>query len=396
MDIIFRPSPAPTVGIEIELALVDASTMALSSSVDDVMARVPPDLAWCIKPELMQCYIEICSGVASSIADADKDLRAKVIAAEGIADELGLRLYWTGAHPFSRWHEQKVTRNERYEKLIERLQDMSRQLVTFGLHVHVGLDSGGKAIMICDRIMRHLPTLLALSCNSPWWDARVSGLKSHRSKIMEMLPTAGLPPALRNWSEFVWLMNHLIRTGFLQSVRDIWWDVRPHYNFGTIEVRVCDMPGNLDDVLAIAALIHCLVKALSDEIDRGTYQHDHHPMVVRQNKWRAARYGLDAALVDSFTYELASARDEVRSLVERLRPVALELGAAPYLDRAAELASGPTWADRQLALLEQTRDPAEVVRRMSAASRLSGEPSGSGISGIPRHIDCKGSPGPQG
>ena len=125
------------------------------------------------------------------------------------------------------------------------------------------------------------------------------------------------------------------------------------------------------------------MKALSDEIDRGTYQHDHHPMVVRQNKWRAARYGLNAALVDSFTYELSSARDEVRSLVERLRPVALELGAAPYLDRAAELASGPAWADRQLALLEQTRDPAEVVRRMSAASRLSGEPSGSGISGIP-------------
>src|SRR5688572_8800605 len=123
MDIVFQPSPAPTLGIEIELALVDGSTMALSSSVDDVMARVPSDLAWCIKPELMQCYIEICSGVAGSIADAEKDLRAKVIAAEGIADELGLRLYWTGAHPFSRWHEQKVTRNERYEQLIERLQD---------------------------------------------------------------------------------------------------------------------------------------------------------------------------------------------------------------------------------------------------------------------------------
>jgi carboxylate-amine ligase len=381
MDIVFRPSPAPTVGIEIELALVDASTMALSSSVEDVMARVPSDLAWCIKPELMQCYIEICSGVSGSIAEAEKDLHAKVIAAEAIADELGLRLYWTGAHPFSRWHEQKVTRNERYEKLIERLQDMARQLVTFGLHVHVGLDSGGKAIMICDRIMRHLPTLLALSSNSPWWDGRVSGLRSHRSKIMEGLPTAGLPPALRNWSEFVWLMNHLIRTGFVQSVRDIWWDVRPHYNFGTIEVRVCDMPGNLDDALAIAALVHCLVKALSDEIDRGTYQHDHHPMIVRQNKWRAARYGLDAPLVDSFTYELSSARDEVRNLVERLRPAAVELGAAPYLERAAKLASGPTWADRQLALLEETRDPSEVVRRMTSASRLSAEVPRSQASG---------------
>ena len=166
------------------------------------------------------------------------------------------------------------------------LQDMGRQLVTFGLHVHVGVDSGDKAVMICDRIMRHLPTLLALSCNSPWWDNRVTGLHSHRSKIMESLPTAGLPPLMRNWSEYVWLVNHLIETGFITTIRDIWWDVRPHHNFGTVEVRVCDMPGSLDDVLAITALIQCLVYGLSEEIDGGTYQHDHHPMMVRQNKWR--------------------------------------------------------------------------------------------------------------
>ena len=122
---------------------------------------------------------------------------------------------------------------------------MARRLVTFGLHVHVGVDSGDKAVMICDRIMRHLPTLLALSVSSPFWEGRRTGLQSHRSKVMEGLPTAGLPTLMRNWSEYVWLVNHMIDTGFINTIREIWWDVRPHHNFGTVEVRVCDMPGNL-------------------------------------------------------------------------------------------------------------------------------------------------------
>ena len=182
---------------------------------------------------------------------------------------------------------------------------MARRLVTFGLHVHVGVDSGDKAVMICDRIMRHLPTLLALSVSSPFWEGRKTGLHSHRSKVMEGLPTAGLPTLMRNWSEYVWLVNHMIDTGFINTIREIWWDVRPHHNFGTVEVRVCDMPGNLQDTLALAALVQCLVKALSDEIDNGTYQHDSHPMMVQQNKWRAARFGNQARLVDTVTYQSA-------------------------------------------------------------------------------------------
>jgi carboxylate-amine ligase len=130
------------------------------------------------------------------------------------------------------------------------------------MHVHVGVESGDKAVMICDRIMRHLPTLLALSVSSPFWEGRRTGLHSNRSKVMDGLPTAGLPTVMRNWSEYVWLVNHMIDTGFINTIREIWWDVRPHHNFGTVEVRVCDMPGNLGDTLAIAALVQCLVKAL--------------------------------------------------------------------------------------------------------------------------------------
>ena len=242
--------------------------------------------------------------------------------------------------------------------------------MVFGLHVHVGVDSGDKAVMICERILRHLPTLLAMSCNSPWWNNRVTGLHSHRSKIMEGLPTAGLPVAMRNWSEYVWLLNHLMETGFIGSTRDIWWDVRPHHKFGTVEVRICDMPGCLEDALALAALIQSLVRALSDQIDRGTYQLDCHPMTVQQNKWRAARYGLDAQLVDSFTFESRPARTAVVELVELLRDTAEQLDCLTYLEHVREMAAGPTWAERQLQLLEETGDPKEVVRRMTLISRL--------------------------
>ena len=270
------------------------------------------------KPELMQSVLEINTDVCESVKDADRELRGRIGVVEAAADKLGLALWWGGLHPFALCRDQLVTPDERYLKLVELLQVLARRLVTFGLHVHVGVDSGDKAVMICDRIMRHLPTLLALSRSSPFWEGEPTGLQSYRSKVMEGLPTAGLPPLMRNWSEYVWLVNHMVATGFINTIREIWWDVRPHHNFGTVEVRVCDMPGNLDDVLALAALIQCLVKALSDEIDHGAYQHDAHPMMVSQNKWRAARFGTAARLVDNYTFESQSVEQVVERLVERL------------------------------------------------------------------------------
>jgi len=368
----FKASTEPTLGVELELAIVDADTMALTSAAPRMISEVPAELSGSVKPELMQCYLELNTRVCRTIQEAEADLLAKLQAVQEISDRQGLRLYWTGTHPFSLWEQQTPTDSERYSSLLKTLQDVGRQLVTFGLHVHVGVDSGDKAVMICERMMRHLPVLLALSCNSPWWNNRVTGLLSHRSKIMEGLPTAGLPPMMRNWSEYVWLVKHLEETGFIHSIRDIWWIVRPHHNFGTVEVRVCDMPGSLDDALALTALIHCLVSALSDEIDQGTYQHDCHPMLVRQNIWRAERFGLDAQLVDVRTHESRPAREMAHSLIARLQRAAVKLGCEQALERVAHMAAGPTWAERQLKMLEETGDPAEVVRRMSGASRVRG------------------------
>jgi len=368
--LVFTHNPEPTLGVEIELALVDDQTMALASAIQQVLDQLPEPLADSIKPELMQCYLEINSGVCRTVAEVESDLREKITTVQGITDQLGLRLLWTATHPFSLWRDQQITPTDRYKMLLNLLQDTARQLITFGLHVHVGVDSGDKAVLICERMTQHLPVLLALSCNSPCWDNRITGLQSSRSKVMEGLPTAGLPLPMRNWSEYTWLINHLIETGFINTIREIWWDIRPHHNFGTVEIRICDMPGSLEDTLAIVALIQCLVQSLSDEIDQGTYQHDCHPMMVRQNKWRACRYGLEARLVDCHTYGARPVREIVPDLVHRLMPVAAERGCQDYLRRVLNLASGPTGSERQLALFKETNDAVEVVRRLTAASRL--------------------------
>jgi carboxylate-amine ligase len=371
----FHRNDEPTVGIELELGLVDAETMALSSAYGLVSARLTADGhmdedSSNFKPELMQCVLEINTDVCQTIGDAERDLRAKIAVVESACDALGLRLWWGATHPFSTWEEQRITPDGRYLQLVNLLQEMARRLVTFGLHVHVGVDSGDKAVMICDRIMRHLPTLLALSVSSPFWEGRRTGLHSHRCKVMEGLPTAGLPTVMRNWSEYVWLVNHMIDTGFINTIREIWWDVRPHHKFGTIEVRICDMPGNLADTLAIAALIQCLVKSLSDEIDNGTYQHDSHPMMVQQNKWRAARFGNHARLVDTYTYRSASVAQMVEELTKLLEPTAIELACSEYLARCLTMARESSSAQLQLDLLAETNDSREVVRRLTSAARI--------------------------
>jgi carboxylate-amine ligase len=371
----FQSNRRATVGIEIELGLVDAHTMALTSAFPKLAELLPDDDGSHFKPEIIQSVLEINTDVCESVKDADKELRGRLGVVEAAADSLGLTLWWGGLHPFAHCRDQKVTPDDRYLRLVEQLQVLARRMVTCGLHVHVGVDSGDKAVMICDRILRHLPTLLALSSSSPYWEGQPTGLQSYRSKVMELLPTAGLPPLMRNWSEYVWLVNHMVNTRFIETIREIWWDVRPHHNFGTVEVRMCDMPGSLDDTLALAALIHCLVKALSDEIDQGAYQHDCHPMMVRQNKWRAARFGGEAQLVDAITFEVQTLPQIVDGLIDKLQPSADELGCTDYLERCRQMAAGPTWADRQLALAQETGSLEEVVRRLTRESRITPIPS---------------------
>jgi carboxylate-amine ligase len=359
----FTHNDAPTIGVELELQLVDAETLALTPAIEDVISRVPLHLAERVKPELMQSYLEINTEVCHTVREAGEDLRGVLEEVTRITDELGLKLFWAATHPFSSWRDQKITVNDRYERLVELMQDVARRLVTFGLHVHIGVDTGDKAIMVCDRMLRHLPLLLALSANSPFWEGRNTGLHSNRSKIMEGLPTAGLPHQMRNWSEYVWLVNHLIDTGFINTIRELWWDIRPHHNFGTVEIRVCDMPANLDHVLALTALIQCLVHAISNEIDEGTYHSEYHPTMVQQNKWRATRFGSDARLVSTDDYRPYSVQETVDRLIKLLLPTAQALECVEELQSAAKLPAA-TGSKQQLEIYQQTGSGPEVVRQL--------------------------------
>lgn len=359
----FSPNNYPTIGVEIELQLVDADDMSLSSCIEEVLAAIPPHLQGSVKPELMQCYVEINTRICRTVREVAEDLGQKLADVEKIVDSLGIRLFWAATHPFSSWRHQKITVNDRYYRLVALMEDVARRLVTFGLHVHVAVDSGDKAVMICDRMQQHLPLLLALSANSPFWEGRNTGLRSNRSKIMEGLPTAGLPYQMRNWSEYVWLVKHLIDTGFINSIREIWWDIRPHHHFGTVEIRVCDVPPNLEHVLALTALIQCLVHTISNEIDEGTFLGDFHPMMVEQNKWRATRFGADASLVSSKDFQPRSVQTIVDALVEQLTPAGIELNCLAELQSVRNI-PGHTGALRQLEIFEQTGSRREIVRQM--------------------------------
>ncbi len=357
----FTRNERPSIGVEIELQLVDKDSLALRPAIESVLEKLPEELHRCVKPELMQSYLEINTGVCETVKDIGQDLSGTLDALEKVTDAEGLKLLWAATHPFSRWEDQEITVNDRYYLLVDLMQDVARRLVTFGLHVHIGVDSGDKAVMICDRMLRHLPLLLALSSNSPFWNGRRTGLASSRSKIMEDLPTAGLPHQMRNWSEYVWLINHLMETGFINTIREIWWDIRPHHNFGTVEMRVCDVPANLKQVLALTAMVQCLVTAIDRQIDEGTYFAEYHPMMVQQNKWRATRYGSEAQLVDSDSYQQRSVQETTNSLIERLDPIAEELQCSDELHWAASL-PGETGSRQQIQIFESQADVPDAER----------------------------------
>ncbi|GAB5401908.1 MAG: glutamate--cysteine ligase [Aureliella sp.] len=359
----FNGNDSHSIGVELELGIVDAQSLELTSSSNAILNHLSKstDDVSCFKHELVQSCVEVISGVCTDLSGIRSDLDGKLRLLQSAAENSGARLWWGGTHPFSLWENQLTTDDPRYANLVKLLQQMARRLVTFGMHVHVGVESGDKAVMICDRIMQYLPTLLALSASSPFWQNQDTGLESYRSKLMEGLPTAGLPSLMRNWSEYVWLVNHMIDTGFINSIREIWWDVRPHHNFGTVEVRMCDMPGSIEHVYGLAALIQCLVKHLSDDIDEGAYQFDCHPMMVRQNKWRAARYGIDARLVNAQDYKAVPVRESVGQLVDQLRGVSQDLRCEDELLSVKEIIAGPSWATRQREILQQSGNPQSIV-----------------------------------
>jgi carboxylate-amine ligase len=362
----FQASERSTLGVEVELQIVDRQTRELSSAGSDILSCINgsndektdhPK----IKHELLECTLEINTSVCSTVAEARADLESTLAQLAPAAEARGLALMSSGTHPFSDWRDQKITPDPRYMRLVADLQWPAKQLQIFGLHVHVGIRSPEKAIAISNALLAYIPHFLALSASSPFWLGQDTGLASSRSKVFELLPTAGLPYQMSNWSEFEQFMSTLMSARAISSIREVWWDIRPHPNFGTVELRICDGVPTLREVAGLAALSQSLVEWMDGLCDRGWSPPTPQMWIVRENKWRAARHGLDAEIIVDGKGSLMPVRDAISEVVEELSPVASHLGCLDELrSLLTVLDDGPSYL-RQRAVAERTGSLTAVV-----------------------------------
>jgi carboxylate-amine ligase len=365
MHIPFTHNPYPTVGVELELHVIDAATGEQAHAAVEIlgeMGRGHPDGEHPkAKHELFQSTIEIISGVCRTPAEVVADLSVTLAEVRAVAAPLGLTLVSSGTHPLAMACDQEVSPNPRYHALVEEMQWTARRLIICGTHVHVGVPSGEHSILIVNELLRHLPLFLILSSSSPYLEREDTGLASSRSKVFEALPTAGLPPRLQDWADFEIFMETLIASGSIQSVREVWWDVRPHPDFGTVELRMCDAVTTLREAQAIAGLAQTLVAHLIDQIDGGTLGAPPREWVTRENRWVAARHGADAQLIVDDEGTRRPARDILEDLVAELAPVADRIGTTEDLaDLLVLWDAGPGYL-RQRRIVEAGGDLTDVV-----------------------------------
>jgi carboxylate-amine ligase len=370
VEIPFASSERASLGVEWELQLVDRQTRELTSGAVEILEDIRPPGAEehpKAKHELLQSTIEIITGICGTVAEAKADLAGTLTEVTAAADRRGLGLMCAGTHPFTDWQTQQISPKERYLELVERMQWLARRLQIFGVHVHVGVRAPEKAIPIVNALTQYVPHFLALSASSPFWKGADTGLASARSKVFESMPTAGLPYQLAGWHEFETYMQTLITTHAIESVREVWWDIRPHPNFGTVELRICDGLPTLDEIGAVAALSQCLVEQFDRELDRGYTLPVPASWVLRENKWRAARYGLDADIVVDERGTVRPVRQAILDLVEDLAPIARRLGCAAELaDVERVLAVGASYQRQRAVAAAHGGDLTAVVDSLVA------------------------------
>ena len=366
----FVASAGPSLGVEVELALVDAESGELACVAPELLARVgagyPEAEHPKIKKELYQCTVEVITGVCATVAEARADLAESMREVEQAAADSGAAVIGAGLHPFTPWHQLSLSEGERYQRLVDTIGWPARRLTTHGVHVHVGVRSGDKAIATVNSLTEYLPVFLALSAASPYWNGRDTGLASTRTKIFESMPTTGLPPHLRDWAEFNVFLDTLIEAGAIETVREVWWDIRPHPGYGTVELRMCDSMPTLWEISALAALAQSLVTEFDRMIDAGVTPDVPREWVRRENKWRAARWGVEADLVVDESGHTQPLREIVDGLVDRLLPIAKDLDCAAELADLRRIATeGPSYV-RQRRIVAEGGDLQGVVRALRA------------------------------
>jgi YbdK family carboxylate-amine ligase len=365
VEIPFTSSPRSSLGVEWELELVDLDSRELASAATDILDELAggPDLEHPkAKHELLESCIEVITGVCGTVDEAVEDLRGTVAEVAAAAGTRGLGVMCSGTHPTTDWATQQISPNPRYAKLVEDMQWLARRMQIFGVHVHVGVRSPEKVIPIVNALTAYIPHFLALSASSPYWMGTDTGLASARSKVFEGLPTAGLPYQLSGWDDFEHYMATLISAQSIESVREVWWDVRPHPTFGTVELRICDGLPTLYEISWAAALSQCLVEMLNGQLDRGYTLPVPRSWTIRENKWRAARYGIDAELIVDNEGRTQPLRDLVAEMVDDLAPIAERLGCGKELLRAKRILDiGPSYLRQRQAAKAADGDLHAVV-----------------------------------
>ncbi|MDT5324671.1 MAG: glutamate---cysteine ligase / carboxylate-amine ligase [Mycobacterium sp.] len=331
----FAGSPRPTVGVEWEFALVDRDTRDLSNEAAAVIAEIGENPR--VHKELLRNTVEVVTGICDNAGEAMDDLRSTLSPARQVVRDRGMELFCAGTHPFAKWSAQKLTDAPRYAELIKRTQWWGRQMLIWGVHVHVGVSSAHKVMPIITSLLNQYPHLLALSASSPYWDGDDTGYASNRAMMFQQLPTAGLPFHFQKWSHFERFVDDQKKTGIIDHINEVRWDIRPSPHLGTVEVRIFDGVSNIAELSALVAFTHCLIVDLDQRLDAGEQLPVMPPWHVQENKWRAARYGLDAEIILDADSNERLVTEDLDDLLNRLEPVALKLGCADELNGVSSI-----------------------------------------------------------
>jgi carboxylate-amine ligase len=355
-----------TLGIEEEFAIVDPETRELRSHIQEILECGKVVLREQIKPEMHQSVVELGTEICQSIVDA----RAHVIELRSRLAELagrsGLKIASVGTHPFSHWRDQLITQGERYQEIVKDMQQLARANLIFGLHVHIGIPNRELAIHVMNQARYFLPHIYALSVNSPFWVGQDTGLKGYRLKVFERFPRTGIPDAFESLSEYEDYCKLLVKTGCVDNAKKIWWDIRLHPFFDTLEVRVCDAQSRVDDTLAIAALIQAVIVKLHKLLHQNTTFRVYRRRLLDENRWRASRYGIDGRLIDFGRETEVETRSLLNELLEFVSTEVEELGSRNEMAHIERIMREGTGADRQLAAWERTQDMRAVVDHIVA------------------------------
>ena len=348
-----RERPAFTIGVEEEFQIIDPETRELRSHVQEMLEEGKLLLKERVKPEMHQSVIEVGTGICANVGEVRKDvtdLRREII---GLARRNGLRVASAGTHPFSRWEEQKIYPDPRYDSIVQELQLVARSNLIFGLHVHIGIKDRAVAFDVLNEARYFLPHLLALSANSPFWMGRNTGLKSYRTKVFERFPRTGIPPVFPTPAEFDEFVRVLVATNSIDNGKKIWWDLRPHPFFDTIEFRVCDIPMRLDETVAIAALVQAICVKLYELRLRNLGFRKYSNALILENKWRASRWGVEGKLIDFGNESEVPFKSLMEELLEFVDGVVDELGSRREVESIRWILENGSGADRQLRVFHQ-------------------------------------------